>query len=238
MGSLSPRDRIIDKAREKLVLFFEKQGPRFARDLERLIGKGVFDLQTIKEALTSLGWDEAVIGGLGEFDKLFKLSENMFKMGEIPFLWTAQNDALFGEFLKVKSSHLVRVFKEEFASSMFDYATAVKLSGKPSKQVIAEATEQLAKKGRRIGTEVDTALSSFDRAAKKMLYENAGIDRFVYVGPMPDDVMRDECRAAMTSPKQQTGWTETDIQNTPGLDMVTGGGYNCRHDWLPFVEGE
>jgi len=67
-----------------------------------------------------------------------------------------------------------------------------------------------------------------------MLFENAGIKKYYYAGPM-DKVTRDVCAAVLADPRQQTGWTAEDIANFPGIDMVTGGGYNCRHDWLPFV---
>ena len=109
---MSQRDLIIEKARENLVAFYEKQSPQFARDLERLIGRGVFDLETIKANLSQ--YDGVVIESLGQFDELFKLSERMFKLGEIPFLWTAQNEAFFETMIKAKSKYMINSFKEVF----------------------------------------------------------------------------------------------------------------------------
>lgn len=227
------KNEIIDQAREQLVAFYKKNGPKFAADLERIIGKGVFDVATIKEQLTALGWDREITAAMGEFNALFKLSEKQMKKLGVSFLWTAQNDLYFEEMLKMKGNELLGLSKGKFAADMTDYAMKAKLSGKTRKDIITEVSERFATEGRRLGTEVDTALSSFDRASKKMLYDNAGVERFVYVGPL-DDHTRDECAAVMRDSRQQTGWTREEIASSP-VDFVTGGGYNCRHDWLPFA---
>ena len=230
---LAQKNALIDEAREKLSATMAEIGGKFANDLSRVVGGGTFDLAAIKAEMTALGYDEAIIDGLSKFDEVFKMSESMFKLGEIPFLWTPENEASFGTMLRAKSDMILNGIKDRFARDMVDYATSVKLSGKPSAQVIEEVRERFATEGRRIGTEVDTALTSFDRATKKILFENAGIKKYYYAGPM-DKVTRDVCAAVLADPRQQTGWTAEDIANFPGVDMVTGGGYNCRHDWLPF----
>lgn len=231
---IARKNRLIDKTREELSAFMVEIGQKFANDLSRVVGTGVFDVASIKAEMTALGYDEKIIDSLSKFDEVFKLSEAYFKLGELPFLWTTENEAAFSVMLQSKSDMVLNGIKDRFARDMVDYAVSSKLSGKDSKLIISEVSEKFATEGRRIGTEVDTALSSFDRATKKMLFENAGIERFIYVGPS-DKVTRDSCAAALASENQQTGWTAADIAAFPGVDMVTGGGYNCRHDWLPFT---
>ena len=230
---IAQKNLLIDQARDKLSAAMVEMGGKFAGDLSRVVGSGTFDLASIKAEMTALGYDEAIIDGLSQFDEVFKLSEKMFNLGEVPFLWTPENEAAFGAMLRAKSDMILNGIKDRFARDMVDYATSVKLSGKPSSQVIQEVSERFATEGRRIGTEVDTALASFDRASKKMLYDNAGVEKYVYVGPL-DKVTRDVCAAVMSDDRQRTGWTAEDIANFPGVDIVTGGGYNCRHDWMPF----
>ena len=215
---------------------FKEAGPHFAKVIEQAVGRGIFDIEAIIQELRFAGYQEYIIAELSLAADLFDYSKQMLSESKIPFIWTAQNEINYGMMLEAKRVMLLDTGMRRFAAEMSDYAINVKLSGKPSKQIIAEMSERFAREGRRIGTEVDTALSTFDRASKKMLYENAGIGKFVYFGPL-DDVTRDICRAAMTSPKQQTGWTETDIASSE-VDFITGGGYNCRHDWLPFVKVE
>ncbi len=119
---------------------------------------------------------------------------------------------------------------------MTDFAVSAKLSGKPSEQIITESAERFAQEGRRIGTEVDTALSIFDRTSERMLYKNAGVKKFVYWGPVDAD-NRDSCRAVLSDPRQTTGWTLADIQGFPNVDFDMGGYpyFNCRHKFMPFT---
>ena len=235
MDTLNAKNEIINQARAKLEDLFSTNSGKFARDLERIIGSGVYDVETIKLMMAELGWDREVTNALGQFDKLFDLSKKQFASSGVKFLWTAQNEALFEQFLIAKAESLVQLSKGKFAQDMFNYAISVNLSGKPSAQIISEAEQMWADLSRRIGTEVDTALATFDRTADKMLYENAGVEKFIYWGPV-DERNRESCRLVLSDSRQQTGWTMEDIENFPEVDFNLGGYpyYNCRHKFIPM----
>ena len=54
---------------------------------------------------------------------------------------------------------------------------------------------------------------------------------FTYFGPL-DDVTRDICVEALSDPRNDTGFTVDEIE-TLAVDLVDGGGFNCRHTWRP-----
>ena len=89
--------------------------------------------------------------------------------------------------------------------------------------------------GRRIITEAVTGASIYDRTIKMEQFRHADVELYFYDGPL-DKVTRDTCKATLSDGKQGTGWTFAEIQGSE-TPFITGGGYNCRHEWLPFVEG-
>lgn len=55
---------------------------------------------------------------------------------------------------------------------------------------------------------------------------------FTYFGPN-DDVTRDICLEALSDPRNDTGFTVDEINGDLAVDLVDGGGFNCRHTWRP-----
>ena len=150
-------------------------------------------------------------------------------------LLSKQVEAQLEAYVNAYENKLSHMFREEIADDLYLFAVESKIGNRPVSEVQRLATERLAPVGRRASTEVGTALSAFDRTTMGFYYDEAGVDRFVYWGPR-DDVTRDSCRTALSSEKQQTGWTREEIDANPDVDFVLGGKpyYNCRHEWLPF----
>ena len=69
----------------------------------------------------------------------------------------------------------------------------------------------------------------------KDIIKQLEVKKYFYAGPV-DSKNRDICADILSSSLQTTGWTMADIQGS-GASFIGGGGYNCRHEWLPFVEG-
>ena len=74
----------------------------------------------------------------------------------------------------------------------------------------------------------------FDRTLMHEAYKEAGVEKYFYSGPVGDN--RKACEEALSSPLQSTGWTMDDVQNS-SVDFATGGGFNCRHQFIPMEEG-
>jgi len=89
--------------------------------------------------------------------------------------------------------------------------------------------------GRRIATEALTGASMYDRTIKFEQFKHADVELYYYDGPIDKD-NRPACSGTLVDPRQSTGWTLAEVQGSM-TPFITCGGYNCRHEWLPFVEG-
>lgn len=91
--------------------------------------------------------------------------------------------------------------------------------------------------GRVAATEINTSYASFSRAATAEFAEQVGLDLFLYDGP-DDALTRDFCNEVLD--RDPPIYTLEEIQaldNGSGLDVLTsGGGFNCRHQWVPISE--
>jgi hypothetical protein len=108
-----------------------------------------------------------------------------------------------------------------------------RLQGDTAAQITAKLTEEMEGLARNIGTEIQTGIRTADAVIKAGMYETAGIDRFVYIGAL-DNKTRPACEHTLNSPNQETGWTKEQIAASE-VNYITRGGWNCRHDWVPYV---
>lgn len=235
MATRDDKIKLIERTRQKVAKYFDQQSDRFSNDVARLISKGVFTVKDLQKQLRALGYTEAVIKGLAQFSIILDMTKEQFEATGYKFLFTEQNEIAFHAMMRVKTTVIGKGGLSKFADDLIDYSIQAKLSKKPTKQIIDEMRERFSAEGRRIGTEVDTALSLFDRTTESMLYDNVGIDKYIYWGPI-DAENRETCLRALNSPFQETGWTLADINSFPGIDRFQGGFpyYNCRHRFIPY----
>jgi hypothetical protein len=95
----------------------------------------------------------------------------------------------------------------------------------------------------KLGSQASTAISTYYRAIQLQHYRVLEATakqplRFRYAGPGPGDpVIRPFCRDLMAETLAGRTWTLDEIEamdNGQGLPVITcGGGYNCRHQWIP-----
>jgi hypothetical protein len=89
-----------------------------------------------------------------------------------------------------------------------------------------------------IETELNTAMIAFNRTVAKAQAERLGIEKFLYVGP-DDKITRPFCNEVLNdrNPPVYTSDEIANMDNGQGLDVSQyGGGYNCRHEWLPVTD--
>ena len=88
----------------------------------------------------------------------------------------------------------------------------------------------------RIRTEISTSLRAVGQAFSNRLATRRGVQSFYYLGPF-DQKTRPFCTALISS-RNQAIYTIEEIRtldNGQGLDVfLNGGGYNCRHRWIPL----
>lgn len=82
-----------------------------------------------------------------------------------------------------------------------------------------------------IKTELNTATASFFRTVTVRKAEEAGFTRYQYFGPV-DQVTRPFCARYAGKVLTRDEIENLDNGQTPN-PLITGGGYNCRHEWIP-----
>lgn len=109
------------------------------------------------------------------------------------------------------------------------------LGTRPEPRVLAQNFETLTESV--IATELNTGLSAFNRTAIALQAERAGLTLYKYLGP-DDDVTRPFCGALLTRDPPIYSIDEIDSMDNGQLGdvLVTGGGYNCRHQWRPISD--
>jgi len=78
---------------------------------------------------------------------------------------------------------------------------------------------------------LNDSFARYARTTTAKLFENIPEQRFVYVGPN-DTKTRQECADTLLA--QGDGLTAKEIEAlTTGVTFADGGGFNCRHEWVP-----
>jgi hypothetical protein len=155
--------------------------------------------------LTSVdGFDIAAVGGIGS---------------------ALAQDTVEGIFDDVTLPDTQRAVRDALSSAEF--------SAEPSAVISSLDAALRSAEGRQI-TEARTRLTSFGRELTAVAAEAAGLDHYLYTGPL-DGITRSFCRELVGKvfTSSQIGKMRND-QLEPVL--TRGGGYNCRHSWSPVSE--
>lgn len=108
------------------------------------------------------------------------------------------------------------------------------LTGQSSASIMEGLTETYGV-GRALSSKQQVALlndsfARFTRTTTAKLFEDVPEQKFEYIGP-DDEVTRDVC--AETLALQGEGLTADEIESITPVSFADGGGFNCRHEWIP-----
>ena len=108
------------------------------------------------------------------------------------------------------------------------------LTGQSSSSIMQGLTETYGV-GRALSSKQQVALlndsfARFTRTTTAKLFEDVPEQKFEYIGP-DDEVTRDVC--AETLALQGEGLTADEIESITPVSFADGGGFNCRHEWIP-----
>lgn len=131
--------------------------------------------------------------------------------------------------LSTISSGVTR-YANELKTSMFRGL----LTGASSKSIMEGLTETYGV-GKVLSSKQQVALlndsfARFARTTTAKLFEDVPEQKFEYVGPN-DEVTRDVCQATLEM--QGEGMTIAEIEAEAPVSFADGGGFNCRHEWVP-----
>ena len=216
----------------------------FNRSLKRIIkGLKVDDL-TAKERAKALGDLESAMKEAGIQEQLAGINDLFSgELGRVKELYKEATGkrALLGKVGKEDLQALTSFTFEDSSVLLDSYIGDVRTpiiqgalgdSQLDIADVIDSASDKIAAN---LTTEWNTSVSGYSRLAGKIAAEEVGISRFIYLGPL-DEVTRPFCE-----PLVGNVYSAEDIAGMDngqvGPVSVYGGGYNCRHQWLPYEEG-
>lgn len=197
----------------QFALMIEEAG--FDRFLEGFVNEFNGSIAEVNKALTAAGLEVRFgKGDLALLEEVRRISVNELRISSAQFMTVLEkevvNAALSGKTVGQVSASLKRMIEAKFVSS------------------------------NHIPTLADTAVTRFRRTMVVRKGVEAGVDRFEYVGPN-DQVTRDFCLDVLFAQfsGDRIGFSVDEINaldnHQTGSVLTDGGGFNCRHDWLPIT---
>jgi hypothetical protein len=221
---------------DRLLASFEKDlGVMFTaftnRVKQQLSVAGILERADIDKILVELGYAQLLIGFQDEAINVVTRATSPL-LRELGLTELGDNSLAKLELVTRNSMSKLLNANTTIIDSMVESGIAYEVEGLPFNEIIQRMEKQIADMSRRVVAEANTGIANYQRALRLEMYEEGGIERFIYHGPV-DGKTRDICLSAMTSPNQTKGWTRAEIASAP-VDMIGGGGYNCRHEFLPL----
>lgn len=226
---------------DKLVAEFEKEFANLVKgirgELGALFKTGDFTHANIEAIFGQRGFKKLSLDFIDQYNDLFLYGNQITsELGLAPLkeLLTTRSLELL-EKVKISTITAFQNSRATIINSMYRAGFQAEVQGATFKSIVADLATSIDDIGRRVGTEAYTGISMFDRTVRFEQLNNAGIEKYIYMGPY-DGKTRDSCVSVLSDPRQGTGWTIADIQGSQ-VSFVGGGGYNCRHEWMAFVSG-
>ena len=230
---LNEKNKLLDTMLAEFSREFETMTRGVRASIAALVRHGIPTRESIIQVFDDAGYTDMVQVFVDKYDALIKQSVALGKEVGIPFVLTDRSLDLLGMIKEVEIGKMLSA-RESIVNTIIDIGLRREIEGASLRNIIADIESNIEELGRRIGAEAHTGASIFDRTIKSEQFKEAGIEKFVYVGPR-DDKTRDSCLSVLGDSRQQVGWTRDEIDASE-VSFIGGGGYNCRHEWLPFVE--
>ena len=222
-----------DKAFTKLLASFDAEYNSYSIEARKAITKlfraGTYDTDSVSKTLAGFG--EIADGWAMRHNGVLQFAKEMTTELGIAFTLTVQGIADYN-LLADNNAFKLKGINELFQADIQKFGLQSQIEGKSLKEIQAGLEALFTSMGRRLSTEAFTGIGISDAIIKKDLFDQAGIEKYYYDGPY-DSKTRDVCEASLKDGRQSEGWTldEVNASNTPFIER---GGYNCRHEWLPF----
>jgi hypothetical protein len=230
---INKREASITKQLDQFEREFLALGAKAQKDLIRLLQSGEIDRTAVHAVLSRHGLYDIAEDIVERQTLLLQFSKSIGAEIGYKFAMTPGNIRMFDAIQDVTLENL-SVSIRKYITDIQAYGIRHQLEKQSLKTLSLGLQEHFEAFGRRTATEAYTGMSMAVNANDKMLYENAGIERFIYVGPY-DGKTRDRCRATLESSRQATGWTMEQVNNSE-TPFIEAGGYNCRHRWMAFTK--
>ena len=230
----SERDAVFDK----LLAEYEREFTAFSTKLKRalsvLIKSGPQSKEEVIKFMAGSGLTDVANNFVAKYSEAIDNAARISAQTGINLVLPERSLSILALIEENQVSNILGA-SDAIAKTVADASLRYGIGESKLNTIIAELEASITTAGRRIVSEAVTGASIYDRTIKFEQFTNAGVEKYFYEGPL-DNVTRDSCAATLGDSRQSTGWTMADIQSSQ-TPFITCGGYNCRHEWLPFVEG-
>jgi len=223
---------------DDLLAQYELEFEAFSTQLKRVLAKfiqgGPHTTAEVAAFFEGSGFETVAQNFVAKYDSVIKYTKQVALESGIPLVLPEKSLAIL-DLYKANEYNKILNASNSILNSVVDASFRYGIGESSLSTIVNELSAVVDTAGRRIITEAVTGASIYDRTIKMEQFKHADVEKFFYEGPL-DKVTRDTCLATLNDGKQSTGWTMSEIQDSE-TPFITGGGYNCRHEWLPFVEG-
>jgi hypothetical protein len=231
----------VDAQMRQLRADLERQLRRTARFLERAAGRGDFGRSV--EAARRVG-DEladllrrnfnAVIGRYEDAsDRVERATRDSLAAEGIPEGLTAQSAASLRAQVDGTLQDVTTI-AEEAITELRTLLVDVVRSQVPPEEALEQLLQKLDGAAAKAATLLDTGLAAFDREVSTQVAEEAGVEWFLYDGPV-DDLTRPYCAERVGKRYRLADLDLVDNDTGPNPPSRYCGGWNCRHRLVPLL---
>lgn len=226
-----------DKLYNQLLVEYEREFKQFSTRLKRklytFIQAGPYTKQEVLAWFSDIGYVDTANGFLTKYDDVIEYTRKVSEAAGIKLvLPQSSNDIL--DYVKSLEFEKLIDASNAITNTIADASLRYGIGEQKLARVVSDLNKTIDEAGRRIISEAQTGASIYERTIKFEQFRNAGVGLYFYDGPY-DSKTRTICEQTLLDPKQTTGWTLDEIAASSTPFRICGG-YNCRHDWLPFVD--
>ena len=231
---MSDKAKFFDDLQRKYELGFEQVAKNIKTNIAGFIKGGPYTNEEVTQWLMGMGIQNISEEMVGSYDGVIQYTKLVAAAANVPLVLPENTATILSLYKENQVQHILRA-SDEIAKTITDASLRYGIGEQKIATIISDLEKTVETVGRRIVTEAYTGANIYDRTVKYMQFTNANIELYFYDGPL-DSKTRDVCQATLNDPRQATGWRLIDVQSSQ-TPFSTCGGYNCRHEWLPFVPG-
>jgi len=237
MGIMDDKVKFFDS----LLLDYEKAYESFMSGLNKIlpgfVRGGPHTKAEVSLFIQESGLNTMANDMVSKYDDVIEYTQQVSRLTGIPVVLPQRSAALLSLFKDNKVSDILGS-AEHIINSVTEASFRHGIGEVPLKTIIKDLQETIKDQGRRLITEAHTGANMYERSVKFQQFTNAEVELYFYDGPYQPGSgpgsNRPACRTTLEDPRQGTGWTMADIQGSQ-TPFIACGGYNCRHEWLPFI---
>ena len=215
---------------------FDTEFRKLSADAQKMIvalfRNGDYSAESLAQAMA--GYDDLINEWAVRNQEAIKYTKMMADELGMSFVITKEAVKNFDTIQSINAENLSKNITS-YIADMRKFGVSYKLEGKGLSEITKGLESKFEELGRRLNTEAYTGIRMADASVKQDFFKKAGITKYYYDGPN-DSKTRDVCANTLSDPRQADGWTLKEV-NTSDTPFIERGGFNCRHEWLPFVEG-